>query len=154
MTFPWNELLFVGKWIVIALVYLALFTVLVAVRREMSQYRLRYGPTSSAAPGRLKVLDPGEDFSFKRDEVLVLPNEVVLGSNRDQIGGDGILLRDRFISGRHARLRWDGAQWWVEDLGSTNGTFVNRQPIPAGQEVEVPFGANLQLGDIFFELIE
>ncbi len=152
--FPWNELLFIGKWFLIILVYLLLFVVLFAVRREMGRHRRRPGIGLSAAPGRLRVLSSGEERSFQRNEMLALPNEVLFGSNRDQIGENGILLRDRFVSARHARLRWDGAQWWVEDLGSTNGTFVAERHLEPHQEVVVSLGATLQIGDIIFQLLE
>ncbi|MEM6392140.1 MAG: FHA domain-containing protein [Planctomycetota bacterium] len=36
---------------------------------------------------------------------------------------------DQLISGRHARIRLDAGRWVLEDLGSTNGTFVNGQPL-------------------------
>ncbi len=33
------------------------------------------------------------------------------------------------VSKHHARLSFDRGQWWVEDLGSTNGTLLNEQPL-------------------------
>ena len=50
---------------------------------------------------------------------------VVLGrsSNCD------ILLEDKTVSGRHARLSYHHGQWWLEDLASTNGTFLNDEPV-------------------------
>jgi len=35
------------------------------------------------------------------------------------------LEKDEYISHRHARLYFDGNDYWIEDLGSTNGTWVN-----------------------------
>ena len=37
---------------------------------------------------------------------------------------DIILQKDTFISREHATLRFYDAQWWLEDCGSKNGTFV------------------------------
>ena len=36
-----------------------------------------------------------------------------------------IPIKSSFVSGKHCRLEYDGAQWVLEDLGSTNGTFIN-----------------------------
>jgi len=36
-------------------------------------------------------------------------------------------IRDEAISARHARLCYHHGQWWLEDLGSTNGTTINRE---------------------------
>ena len=46
----------------------------------------------------------------------------VIGRERSQCG---IVLRDPNISRRHAELRWDGRDWHIVDLRSTNGTLVN-----------------------------
>ncbi len=154
MTIPWNEILFVGKWLLIALFYLALLIVFLAVRREMRSFRRDAGSGLKAAAGRLRVVSSEADASFKRGDVLALPNEVLVGSNSDQIGRDGILLRDPYVSSRHARLYWDGASWWLEDLGSTNGSVVDRQPCPAHEAVPVPFGGAIQLGGMTFRLEE
>ena len=40
-----------------------------------------------------------------------------------------IRLDDDYVSTRHARIALSGDQWYVEDLGSTNGTYVNGQNI-------------------------
>lgn len=36
---------------------------------------------------------------------------------------------DNTVSARHARLSYHHSQWWAEDLGSTNGTFLNQEPL-------------------------
>ncbi|MFQ5948756.1 MAG: FHA domain-containing protein, partial [Acidimicrobiia bacterium] len=51
-------------------------------------------------------------------------------------------LDDITVSRRHARFTVEGGRLWVEDLGSTNGTYVNRQrkaraELAAGDEVIV-----------------
>lgn len=56
---------------------------------------------------------------------------------------DVVLGKDDFVSGRHAQLSRHGGLLYVEDLGSTNGTFVNGRktvgatPLRAGDTVQV-----------------
>ena len=40
-----------------------------------------------------------------------------------------LVLVDDYASGRHARLFPQGTRWFLEDLGSTNGTYVNGAPV-------------------------
>ncbi len=51
--------------------------------------------------------------------------EVVIG--RD--AGCDCSIPDETISARHARLSYHHKQWWVEDLYSTNGTYLNQEPL-------------------------
>ncbi|GAA5150644.1 hypothetical protein GCM10023340_28160 [Nocardioides marinquilinus] len=60
---------------------------------------------------------------------------------------------DPGISRRHAQLTGDGTRWFVEDLGSSNGTYVGgalgvlpRAPVPQGQRVEVRPDERVYLG--------
>ena len=41
----------------------------------------------------------------------------------------GLCLEDKSVSSRHALLSYHNKQWWVEDLGSTNGTYLNEMPV-------------------------
>ena len=45
---------------------------------------------------------------------------IVIGRSPDS----ALVLDDTFSSSRHARLYLNAGQWWIEDLDSTNGTFV------------------------------
>lgn len=40
-----------------------------------------------------------------------------------------ITLKDESLSASHARISFHHSQWWLEDLGSTNGTILNNDPI-------------------------
>lgn len=78
-----------------------------------SQYQLimRSGPT------------PGAAFMLEGDQITI---------GRDPT--NSITINDAEISRRHARLTYQGGKYVLEDLGSTNGTFVNGQRL-AGPRV-------------------
>jgi hypothetical protein len=54
-----------------------------------------------------------------------------------------LILRDPATSGHHARVERRGEQFWIVDLGSTNGTLVNGEPI---QEKELNHGDRITIG--------
>jgi hypothetical protein len=61
-----------------------------------------------------------------------------------------LVLSDDYASSRHARLFPQDGQWIVEDLGSTNGTFLDRQKVT--QPMPVPPGVPIRIGKTVLEL--
>jgi hypothetical protein len=89
-------------------------------------------------------------------KVVPLRNTSILigrASRSRNISPDIDLSSDTGISRRHAQLTTDGSRWWVEDLGSSNGTYVGgaldslpKTPVAAGQKQEVRTGDRIYLG--------
>lgn len=79
--------------------------------------------------------------------------ELELGDGPISIGrapDSDLVIQDDYSSTRHARLlNWSG-RWMVQDLDSTNGTYVNDQRI--GQPTEVQQGSSVRIGTTTFEL--
>jgi hypothetical protein len=146
----WNILLFVFKLVLIVLIYWILWNILRGVRQEMSERLNAVQAEDHSTPGRLLVVNPGQDNRTKPGQVFPLLPENRLGADKN----NQIRLRDPFISGLHARLFWDGTEWWVEDQGSRNGTYVNQVQCPAFTPQPVPPGATLRLGGMTFRLQE
>ena len=61
-----------------------------------------------------------------------------------------IVIRDDFASNRHARVAPVDGQWMVEDLGSTNGTYLGRARVT--RPTPVPLGVPIRIGRSSFEL--
>jgi pSer/pThr/pTyr-binding forkhead associated (FHA) protein len=61
-----------------------------------------------------------------------------------------LVLNDDYASTRHARLSPRGSEWYVEDLGSTNGTYLDRAKVTTA--VRVPIGTPVRIGKTVIEL--
>jgi pSer/pThr/pTyr-binding forkhead associated (FHA) protein len=72
--------------------------------------------------------------------------EIVMGRGNDVT----LPLGDDYSSGRHARLFSQNGQWFVEDLGSTNGTYLGRDKVSRPEPVSV--GAQIRIGKTVIEL--
>lgn len=59
-------------------------------------------------------------------------------------------LEDDYASGRHARLFPQGSRWFLEDLGSTNGTYIDEQRLTRAVAVET--GRPFRVGKSVLEL--
>lgn len=61
-----------------------------------------------------------------------------------------LVLDDDYASTRHARISQSGDDWYVEDLGSTNGTYLDRNKVSG--PTRVPLGAPIRIGKTVIEL--
>ena len=59
-------------------------------------------------------------------------------------------LNDKTVSAQHARLSYRQGQWWIEDLRSTNGTFLNNEPVSL--PLVVTTGDELRFGQVAFRI--
>lgn len=61
-----------------------------------------------------------------------------------------LVLSDDFASGRHARIYPENDGWYIDDLGSTNGTYIGNERI--GEHVYVEPGTRIRIGRTVLEL--
>lgn len=89
----------------------------------------------------LTVVEPAD----QRGRVYALGDELTLG----RAAGCQVTLDDTYASQIHARLFARDGQFFVEDLGSTNGTYLNRQKVAGPMLVSA--GDTLQIGSTVLE---
>jgi pSer/pThr/pTyr-binding forkhead associated (FHA) protein len=94
-------------------------------------------------PSKLLVVEP----AAMRGSTVSLDTEVVVGRTDEC---DVTLSEDPFVSTRHARFFQRDGEWWVEDLGSTNGTLVNAQRITQASRIRID--DRVQAGSAVFEV--
>jgi hypothetical protein len=82
--------------------------------------------------------------SGERAELEQAP--ILIGRGSDA----AIRLDDDYVSTRHARIAASGDQWFVEDLGSTNGTYVGTVRIT--QPTTITLGTQVRIGKTILEL--
>jgi hypothetical protein len=131
----------------IALIYLFLFVVLRTTVRELAvAARTMGGEERRAAGTGLIVLDAAES-SLAPGAALRLEPVSSLG----RVAGNTVVIDDPHTSAHHAELRYARGQWWLRDLGSSNGTLLNDEPVRA--VVGVRPGDVIQCGRVRFRLV-
>ena len=78
--------------------------------------------------------------------VPLSPTSIVIGRSP----ACTLVLDDSYASSRHARVFPKDGAWWLEDLGSTNGTTLSGRPVNGA--VELPVGAPVRIGQTTLEL--
>jgi hypothetical protein len=104
-------------------------------------------PARPAKPGRgsprLLVVTGG---ALKGTSIDLAQQQITLGRANDAT----LVLNDDYASSRHARIFPQDGQWIVEDLGSTNGTYLDRQKVT--RPMPVPLGVPIRIGKTVLEL--
>lgn len=80
--------------------------------------------------------DKGRLYELNDAQAIVLGRE-----------GDQVKLNDNKVSREHARLWSEGGQWYLEDLGSSHGTYRNHTALEPGQRAKIKDGDYLQVGN-------
>ncbi|MGW2084015.1 FHA domain-containing protein FhaB/FipA [Streptomyces sp. NPDC001880] len=107
------------------------------------QQRQQSGRQRRGAPTKLVV----SEGSLTGTTVALQGQTITLGRAHDST----IVLDDDYASSRHARIYPDrDGQWIVEDLGSTNGTYLDRTRLTT--PTPVPLGAPIRIGKTVIEL--
>ena len=102
----------------------------------------RAGRAARGAPQRLLVTGG----SLTGTSIGLADQQITIGRANDAT----LVLSDDYASSRHARLFPQNGQWIVEDLGSTNGTYLDRQKVT--QPTPVPAGVPIRIGKTVLEL--
>jgi FHA domain len=143
----------------LALLWLFVLFAVLALRTDL------FGPRPPRPAGRPSGARPrparGESAKRgKRAAGVLVVTEGALAGTRVSLGASPItigraedstlVLADDFVSTRHARFVPRGDQWLVEDLGSTNGTYLDRSKVTG--PTLVPLGVPVRIGKTVVEL--
>jgi pSer/pThr/pTyr-binding forkhead associated (FHA) protein len=77
--------------------------------------------------------------------------DVETGVTIGRAGDCDLSLQDTYLSSRHARVANDDGDLSIEDLGSTNGTYVNQELVKG--RVHLERGDVVQVGGVLFEVV-
>lgn len=151
--------LFLIRFAYLAILWIFVLSAISVIRSDMFGARVpeaargAAGPAPKARRGRatskrrgtpthLLVVE-GENTGA-RAELADAP--LLIGRGNDA----AIKLDDDYVSTRHARVALSGDQWFVEDLGSTNGTYVANVRIT--QPTTIGLGVQVRIGKTILEL--
>ena len=83
-------------------------------------------------------------------EGQIFPLNTVTTVGRDL--SNDVVIPDTYVSNTHARIELRDDQWWVEDLGATNATRLNGQPLRPNVATPLDPGDVLRIGRADFKV--
>jgi pSer/pThr/pTyr-binding forkhead associated (FHA) protein len=128
----------------LGLLYVILFGFSRSLLRDLRSAELTQMASQSGI-GRLSVMESPDDEPAVGTTIALGPINSI-GRNVNST----IFIDDDFVSGGHAMLTFRGRSWFIEDQGSTNGTYVNGHLID--RAVALSFGDELTIGRVRMRL--
>lgn len=131
-TLPFDIVILGLRIAFIALIYFFLFQVMRVMVRDLRQAQSPEAAQPKSRYGKLVVVDAGKS---RLAPGTVYSLQAVTSMGRK--ASNTIVLDDDFVSGEHSLLSWRDGRPWLEDVASTNGTFLNdaevARPVPVSE---------------------
>lgn len=117
----YNLLAIFLKYIFIVIIYLFIFSIIRMIYLDIRGMEGIILEDTSY----LKLVNRKDSLSFKVKEYYVIDKEINLGRHRD----NDITVKDPFVSKKHFTIVEDEEEYFLEDLNSANGTYLNGDKI-------------------------
>ncbi|MDI9477085.1 MAG: FHA domain-containing protein [Natronincolaceae bacterium] len=134
------------RYIFIILIYYFLYGIIRLIYLDI-QHINKINQKGSNNP-YLKLINRKERLDFDIQEFYDLENETTIGRSRDNI----IQILDKYISSKHLKIIMDEGEYFLEDQGSVNGTYLNSTRIE--DVAKLKNGDRIGLGQIEFLFVK
>lgn len=132
------------KYIFITIIYLFIYGVIRLIYLDIKSASAQKFRITKNTP-YLKLINIRENLDFKVEEIYALGKDIEIG----RAVRNGIIIKDPYISSKHARFIFKDGKYYIQDCGSTNGTFVNGKEIKKSTE-PLDNGDKIHIGQVDF----
>jgi pSer/pThr/pTyr-binding forkhead associated (FHA) protein len=95
----------------------------------------------------LEVVDKGDNHNLRNGGVIPVNEVVTMGRNEDNM----VVLEDKYVSSHHLKIYFKNTDYILEDLNSTNGTFVNEVRVKS--KLVLNKGDRIRVGTSVFKVL-
>lgn len=128
------------KYIFVIIIYLFIFTIIRMIYLDLKTVDYK----TDLGQAYLKLLNRMDSLPFNIRDSYSIGDELSLGRS----SSNDIVIKDPFISKKHFRILKDEGEFFIEDLNSSNGTYVNGDKI--GDVVVLKNNDLIKTGDLEF----
>lgn len=116
------------KYVLIAIVYLFILQIVRLIYLDIKNI----GRVDSDIGAYLKVVNRLDTLGYKMREYYVIGDELTLGRQKS----NDVPVRDAYVSKFHFKIYRDGVDYIIEDLQSSNGTYLNAERISSPMRLQ------------------
>lgn len=136
----YNIFSLIFKYVFIVIIYLFILSIIRLIYLDIKG--IDTAPLDDSS--YLKLVNKKDTLPFKVKEYYHLDDEIYLGRGKD----NEIVIKDPYISKKHLKIVKDEGNYYLEDLGSANGTFLNGDKVL--DVVKLKNGDRIRIGQIEF----
>lgn len=131
----------------IIILYVIIYYALKIMYKDVKNGGKKRRPAVSKGNFGLEIINSGDSKDLKTGSIIPLRSDVTIGRKRD----NSIVLMDQHVSGYHARILVRSNGLFLEDLNSTNGTFVNDNKIKG--KAKLSNKDRIKIGTAIFKIL-
>lgn len=136
----YNVISLVFKYIFIIIIYMFILSIIRLIYLDIKSIR----GIKSDENAYLKLINRLDSLPFKIKDHYSIGDKITLGRN----GDNNIILKDPFVSKFHLQVVKDEDEFFLEDLNSANGTFLNGEKVLDASKLKN--GDRITIGNIEF----
>jgi hypothetical protein len=123
------------KIVLIVIIYVIIVKALKIMSKDIKRGGLKNGKNLG---WKLRVEFHGDDGSLSAGEIIPIGNKISIGRNMT----NQLVLPSQSVSNYHAKIYFEDGRYMLEDLNSTNGTFINgfkigKKNLQPGDEIRI-----------------
>ncbi len=130
-------------YIFVIIIYLFIYAIIRMIFLDIRAMNRK--KSGGLAEAYLKLINLRRDLDFNIDESYELEDDEIIGRGNKCT----LRLADKYLSIRHCRIYKSDGSFFIEDLGSTNGTFLNGDEL-TNEAVELIDGDKISIGRLNF----
>ncbi len=131
----------------IVILYVIIYYALKIMYKDVKNGGKRRRPSNSNKHYGLEVINVGDNLDLKEGSIIPIRSDLTIGRKE----GNSIVLLDQHVSGTHAEIIVRNNKVYLEDLHSTNGTFLNGKRISG--KVQLSNKDEIGIGKSVFKIV-
>ncbi|ABR36968.1 MULTISPECIES: FHA domain-containing protein [Clostridium] len=131
----------------IIILYVIIYYALKIMYRDVKNGGKKRRPTAAKGSYGLEIIDSGSSKDLKDGSIIPIRSDLTIGRKDD----NSIVLCDQHVSGSHARIIIRNSSLFIEDLNSTNGTYLNKNKISG--KAKLSNKDEIRIGTAIFKIL-
>lgn len=131
----------------IVILYVIIYYALKIMYKDVKNGGKKRRPTVAKGSYGLEIINSGNSKDLKDGSIIPIRSDLTIGRKED----NSITLSDQHVSGNHAKIIFRNNSLFIEDLNSTNGTYLNGNKVHG--KVKVSNKDEIKIGTAVFKIL-